>query len=322
VQCTSPKPANAQWLSAGVPFDTDNCSWACGEGHVLLMNNTCVAAPIPASVRFCHVSYTHVLYIVSYIQVHEFTFIKCLQCMFSNTRTCKTLFPQAPATIILSSSQSKLSTQEGPGSATNPPASLSLLLSKQPTASVTVSITCNGTQLRAATPASITFTTSNWNIEQGATVAALDDTAVEGLHSGTCKMSVTSGDAQFDKISLPPVTIDITDNDCPAVPTPANGLKLSCNETYGGSCRVQCKLGYAPAREQQLYCDAVTGLWQQPQPTCDACDAGYYNASGSCVPCAVELCPVGMYRSACAGDADGQYGSLLLWVGISLFLCS
>jgi hypothetical protein len=200
----------------------------------------------------------------------------------------------------------KLSTTEGPLGSDNPPASFKLALSKAPSTPVTVVITCDA-QLGSPTPNSFTFTPANWDTEQEATVSALDDTQVEGQHSGSCNVTVASSDAEFGSMEAPAVTIDIKDNDCAPVPIPANGAKLFCEETYGGSCRVQCNPGFAPAPEQQLYCNAVTGQWQQPMPTCDRCDVGFYNSSTTCVPCSTTTCPEGMYRSPCSGSSDGEW---------------
>jgi hypothetical protein len=44
VPCSSPMPSEgAKYSSTGLPFDLDNCTWACSEGYVQV-NDTCVTA--------------------------------------------------------------------------------------------------------------------------------------------------------------------------------------------------------------------------------------------------------------------------------------
>ncbi len=88
---------------------------------------------------------------------------------------------------------------------------LSLVLTAQPGADVTIALS-GGAQLSTA-PTSLVFTSANWNVAQTVAVSAVDDSAVEGDHSGTVAFSVSSADAAFNGIALPSVTVSIADND-------------------------------------------------------------------------------------------------------------
>ncbi|MEG4171337.1 MULTISPECIES: DUF4347 domain-containing protein [unclassified Microcoleus] len=91
-------------------------------------------------------------------------------------------------------------------------------LTSQPRSPVTITLT-TGNQIEAIAP--ITFTADNWNVAQPVTVKAVDDTVVEGAHSGTIAHSVSSTDAKYNEIVVPGVTVAIADNDtAPTPPTP------------------------------------------------------------------------------------------------------
>jgi hypothetical protein len=90
----------------------------------------------------------------------------------------------------------------------------SLVLNTQPTANVTVALN-GGTQLTTSAP-SLTFTRANWNVAQTVTVTAVDDTLVEGNHTGTIAHTVSSGDSKYDGLIIAPLSVAITDNDAAA----------------------------------------------------------------------------------------------------------
>lgn len=86
-----------------------------------------------------------------------------------------------------------------------------LVLNKQPTANVTIAI--NSSTQTTTAPTFLTFTTANWNVAQTVTVTAVNDTAIEGDHSGTITHTATSTDTNYNGISIPSVAAAITDND-------------------------------------------------------------------------------------------------------------
>jgi subtilisin family serine protease len=96
----------------------------------------------------------------------------------------------------------------------------SVALISPPITPVTITIT-TGNQIQAIAP--LTFTANNWNVAQTVTVQAVDDTVIEGAHSGNITHSVSSSDVKYNAIVVPGVTVAITDNDttAPLVVDPA-----------------------------------------------------------------------------------------------------
>uniref|UniRef100_UPI00359439CF beta strand repeat-containing protein n=1 Tax=Haliscomenobacter sp. TaxID=2717303 RepID=UPI00359439CF len=93
-----------------------------------------------------------------------------------------------------------------------------VVLTSQPTANVTVSIT-PGTQVTTSPTPSLTFSAANWNTPQTVTVTAVDDAAVEGAHTGTITHTTTSADTDYNGSSVASVVANITDNDVAAICT-------------------------------------------------------------------------------------------------------
>ncbi len=137
---------------------------------------------------------------------------------------------------ITESSSSTVVTEAG-GSDT-----YTVVLSQLPTANVVVTLTPNSQML--VSPATLTFTTANWNVAQTVTARAVDDSLVEssphfgGLiaatpHFGTITHSAASTDGNYGGIAIAPVTASITDNDSYRVLfTPSGG---STNLAEGGA---------------------------------------------------------------------------------------
>ena len=96
--------------------------------------------------------------------------------------------------------------------------SYSLVLTSQPTANVTVNFN-TGSQISAIAP--IAFTPANWKVPQNVVVTAVDDTVVEGNHTGAIAHTATSTDSKYNGIAIGQLTVSITDNDIAPTPTPA-----------------------------------------------------------------------------------------------------
>ena len=86
-----------------------------------------------------------------------------------------------------------------------------VVLNSLPTSDVVITIG-GGNQL-VATPATLTFTPLNWNLPQTVTVAAIDDNAAEGAHSGTLIPNSSSADAAYNNVTFNVVSVQIIDND-------------------------------------------------------------------------------------------------------------
>jgi hypothetical protein len=94
--------------------------------------------------------------------------------------------------------------------------SYTVALTSQPSANVLITLT--GTQVTtAATSFLLIFTNANWNVPQSVTVTAIDDNVVEGAHTGTVALAVTSTDTNYSNLVVPAVSVAITDNDSATV---------------------------------------------------------------------------------------------------------
>ncbi|MFW5827578.1 MAG: InlB B-repeat-containing protein, partial [Alkalispirochaeta sp.] len=92
------------------------------------------------------------------------------------------------------------------------PSSYSVVLTTQPTADVEISVTVTNGEA-TATPATLTFTTADWDTAQAVTVAAVDDVTAEGPHNDTITHAAASGDGGYDGIAISDVSVSITDNE-------------------------------------------------------------------------------------------------------------
>ncbi len=99
--------------------------------------------------------------------------------------------------------------------------SYTLVLTSQPLADVTISVTPDA-QLRAngsTTASNLSFTAGacpgpgDWCTAQTVTVSIVDDAVVEGAHAGTLSHTATSADATYNGLGIAAVTAAITDND-------------------------------------------------------------------------------------------------------------
>ncbi len=87
-----------------------------------------------------------------------------------------------------------------------------MVLNTQPTANVTVTVAGHvGTDV-TPTPASLTFTTSNWTTAQAVTVTAGDD-ANRANETVSLTHGATSADANYHDITISSVTVTVDDND-------------------------------------------------------------------------------------------------------------
>ena len=86
----------------------------------------------------------------------------------------------------------------------------SVKLNTEPTASVRINL-ATGSHIQPIT--ALTFTATNWNVAQTVAVAAVDDNAFEGNHAGAIAHTATSTDTNYNSITIPAVSVAITDND-------------------------------------------------------------------------------------------------------------
>ena len=106
----------------------------------------------------------------------------------------------------LSITQSGGSTSVSEAGATD---SFTVALTRAPTANVTVSFASNPD---IAAIAALTFTPANWNVEQTATVRAVNDSLVEGTEAVSLRLSAASTDSAYSGVAGT-VPVTVIDND-------------------------------------------------------------------------------------------------------------
>lgn len=84
-------------------------------------------------------------------------------------------------------------------------------LRQQPSANVTVNLTASGQAL--VSPASLTFTTANWNVAQTVTISAINDTTVEPDTLTNIGVVVDSTDIAYDGVKTKSIAATVIDND-------------------------------------------------------------------------------------------------------------
>lgn len=108
--------------------------------------------------------------------------------------------------VIISTNTLELT--EGGDSAT-----YTLVLGSQPSADVV--ITPYDFDEISVSPMSVTFTPANWNIPQIVTVSAIDDDDFEGPQTDIIMHKIESADLTYAGLSIPLITVNLTDNDEP-----------------------------------------------------------------------------------------------------------
>jgi hypothetical protein len=86
-----------------------------------------------------------------------------------------------------------------------------VVLTSQPMNDVVITATHNN-QL-SASPTTLTFTNSDWNVPQIVTVTAVNDQVAEGAHSASVTHNATSSDITYNAISVASVSTSVTDDD-------------------------------------------------------------------------------------------------------------
>jgi hypothetical protein len=112
---------------------------------------------------------------------------------------------------LVASPSSGLVTTEAGGTAT-----FQLTLSSQPTANVSVAVSSSDTTEGTVAPATVTFTTANWNVAQTVTVTGVDDLVADGTIAYAVQMSATSTDAGYQG-RTGTVSVSNQDNDAAGI---------------------------------------------------------------------------------------------------------
>ena len=151
----------------------------------------------------------------------------------------KTDAPVAAASIGVSVSETALTVAEGAS------ATYTVVLDGQPASDVVITVTSNNSDV-TATPATLTFTSSNWDTAQTVTVrAAQDADAVNDAASITHAVVAASSADEFDPVTIAGVTVAVDDDDTAG----ATVSKTTLTVTEGGSATYTVKLNTQPASD-------------------------------------------------------------------------
>jgi hypothetical protein len=114
-------------------------------------------------------------------------------------------------------------------------------LNTQPTADVTIGLSSNDTTEGTVLPASLTFTSSNWNTAQTVTVTGVDDQVVDGNVAYTiATAAAVSTDTNYSGLNAADVTAINIDNDMAGITvSPTSGLVTT---EAGGTATFTVKL--------------------------------------------------------------------------------
>ena len=129
----------------------------------------------------------------------------------------------APPTVTVTESGGTTDVTEGGAND-----SYDVVLDAKPTSSVTISIT--PVSQVSADKSDLTFTTLDWSTPQTVTVTAVNDSDVEGAHTGTIDHAPSGGG--YDGVSVASVVANVTDDDATVTVTETGG---STDVTEGGA---------------------------------------------------------------------------------------
>ena len=91
-----------------------------------------------------------------------------------------------------------------------------VVLDSEPTSDVVITITDTSDEITAS-PATLTFTSGNWDTAQTVTITAVNDDVDETGEGDTITASAASSDGNYNGISIGSVTVTVTDNDTAGV---------------------------------------------------------------------------------------------------------
>ncbi len=124
-------------------------------------------------------------------------------------------------------------------------ASFTIRLNSQPTQDVTIALSSSDTTEGTVSPASVTFTSANWNVNQTVTVTGVDDLMADGnVAYSIVTAAAVSADASYAGQNAADVSVTNTDNDAIGITvTPTSGLTTT---EAGGTASFTVKLNSQP----------------------------------------------------------------------------
>ena len=128
-------------------------------------------------------------------------------------------------------------------------AEFTVALESEPTADVTVTVASDDGTEGSVSPTTLVFTAANWSDPKTVTINGVDDDVVDGNVAYTVVMSVSSGDALYDGMSVPGLTVTNLDDDCIIVTTLDDELDTDLSDRNDVSLREALVM----AADEELY---------------------------------------------------------------------
>ena len=92
-------------------------------------------------------------------------------------------------------------------------ATFTLVLNSEPTANVVIALSSDNPSEGTVLPASLTFTTGNWNVNQTVTVTGVNDVADGNIDYNIVTAAATSDDDNYSGLNAADVSVTNSDND-------------------------------------------------------------------------------------------------------------
>jgi hypothetical protein len=119
-------------------------------------------------------------------------------------------------------------------------------LATQPEADVIVNATSSDTTEGTTSPAALTFTQSNWNVDQNVTITPIDDADKDGTQTYTITLDASSsGDTVYNALADLPLTATNVDDESAGIevnPSSGNTTEAGASQTFN------VRLTYAPTQ--------------------------------------------------------------------------
>ena len=121
-----------------------------------------------------------------------------------------------------------------------------VVLDTQPTSNVVINVTKTGSTDVTVSPATLTFTPSNWDTAQTVTVAAAQDAdAVDGAASIAHAVDAARSANEYDNVTIAGVAVTVTDDDTAGVTVSASSVTVA----EGGSATYTVVLNLQPTSD-------------------------------------------------------------------------
>ena len=193
-------------------------------------------------------------------------------------------------------------------------ATFTIVLNTEPTADVTIDVESSNTAEGTVSPASVTFTSANWNTPQTITVTGVDDAVADGNQTYTIIIHpAVSTDTNYNGIDPDDLSLQNIDNDQAGVNVfPVSGLITT---EAGGTATFQMLLNTAPTADVTVNFVSSNTSEGTVSPASHVFNAGNWNS-----PVTVTLTGVDddiedgdqPYQVTNNPSADGDYNNLAI----------